>query len=327
MTNIKGSALITGASGFIGTWLRERLLADGVDVIAIRRPGSPEAKVGRSVTASYSDLDALKRVMADERPDYVFHVAGVTKGRTYEDFRNGNVVPTKNLLRALEAEHPDVKRFVHISSLAAFGPAEAARPLRESDPREPIEFYGESKLEAERVVEESNVPWTIMRPSGVYGPRDVDMFELFKSAHRGVNLFFGNRHRWFSKIYVDDCVRAILDGAASDATVAQGYFLGEGGPVTWDEFQSEIVQVVDRKVRTVNLPEFLVTVAAYGGELMTRFDGKPRLFNHQKAKMGAQEAWTCHVDKAREDFGFVADVKVPEGVQKTHRWYLDNGWY
>ena len=327
MANIDGTALITGASGFIGTWLRESLLADGVDVVAIRRPGSPEAKVGRSVTASYGDLDALKRVMADEKPDYVFHVAGVTKGRTYEDFRNGNVVPTMNLLRALEAEHPTVKRFVHVSSLAAFGPAAPGRPLRESDPREPIEFYGESKLEAERVVEESTVPWTIMRPSGVYGPRDVDMFELFKSAHRGVNLFFGNRHRWFSKIYVDDCVRAILDGAASEATVGQGYFLGEGGPVTWEEFQSEIVGVVDRKVRTLSLPEFFVTVAAYGGELMTRLDGKARLFNHQKAKMGAQEAWTCDVDKAREDFGFVAEVMVPEGVRKTHRWYLDNGWY
>ena len=328
MVNANQKALITGASGFIGSRLRSELLSRGVDVVAIRRSGSPEAKEGRSVVADYVDKASLKKVIHEERPDYILHVAGVTKGRTYEDFRKGNVLPTQNLLEAAAKEHPGVKRFVHVSSLTSYGPSTPGRPLTEDDPRKPIEFYGKSKLEAEEVVEAiENVPWTIVRPAGVYGPGDVDYFNLFKSAVKGLNVFFGNHDRWMSAIYVDDCVRGILDSAASDHTIGKGYFLADGKPTTWGAFQEEIVKTVPKRVRTLHLPEALVSIAAAGGELATRIDGKPRLLNKQKAKMGAQEAWTCSDAAAKRDFGFRAEVDVPEGVRRTHAWYVENGWY
>ena len=325
---IEGTVLITGASGFIGSRLRDALLDRGVDVLAIRRAGSPEAKRGRSVVADYADRDGLRRLMEREKPTYVFHVAGATKGVTYEDFRRANVMPTKNLLDALREAHPEVRRFVHVSSLTSYGPSTKERPLVEEDPRRPIEFYGQSKLESEQVVEATGdtLPWTIVRPSGVYGPGDVDYFELFKSIERGFNLFFGNRERLFSAVYVDDLVRVTVDAAVSDKTRGRGYFVCDGEPKTWESFQEEIIRASGRKVRTLNLPEALVHLAAIGGEIATRIDKKPRLFNRQKARMGAQEAWTCRHDALRADTGYQPEVMVREGIERTLAWYREKKW-
>lgn len=325
---LEGKALITGASGFIGSNLRDALLDAGADVVAIRRKRSPAPDKGRSAAAEYDDVARLREVMRDEKPDWVFHVAGATKGVTYEDFQRANVMPTRNLLEALAAEHPGVKRFVLVSSLTSYGPSTAARPHRESDPRRPIEHYGKSKLEAEQVVEAlgDTLPWTIVRPGGVYGPGDVDYFNLFREIEKGRNVFFGNRHRWFSAIYVDDCVRAIVDGARADASRGRGYFLCDGRPITWETFQSAIAAASGRKVRTLDLPEVLVDLAALGGELATRIDKKPRLFNRQKAKMGAQEAWTCTHEAARADFGYRPEVPLEEGVEKALAWYRERRW-
>jgi len=329
MPKLEGKVLITGASGFIGGRLRDALLDSGSDLVAIRRPGSPPSKAGRSVQADYARVADLERVMAEERPDYVLHVAGVTKGSSYEDFRLGNVMPTRNLLAALRHEHPSAKRFVLVSSLTSYGPSATTAPHREENPPRPIEYYGQSKHEAEQLVEEESgdVPWTILRPSGVYGPGDVDYFNLFKSAMLGWNLYFGNRERLMSMIYVDDCVRGILEAAPHGNSVNKGYFLTSDEQVTWEQFQSEVVQVVGRRTRTLDLPEQLVSLAALGGELATRFDKKPRLLNLQKAKMGAQPAWTCVGDAARRDFGFATEVDLVEGIRLTHQWYEANDWY
>jgi nucleoside-diphosphate-sugar epimerase len=325
---IEAKVLITGASGFVGGRLRDALLEAGADVVAIRRPSSPEPRRGRSAVADYADVASLRALMADEKPDYVFHVAGATKGVSYADFQRANVMPTKHLLRALEAEHPDLSRFVLVSSLAAYGPSRAEQPLSESATRRPIEHYGRSKLEAEQAVEAVGgiLPWTIIRPAGVYGPGDADYFNLFREVAKGRNAYFGNRDRWFSAIYVDDCVRALVGAAQSETTVGQGYFVCDGRPITWRTFQEMIVDVSGRKVKTLNLPEFLVNVAAAGGEMATKFDGKPRLFNRQKAKMSAQEAWTCRSEKAGDHFDYVPEIDLREGVQRSADWYRAEGW-
>ncbi len=321
-------AIVTGASGFVGSRLRDALLDAGADVICIRRRSSPEPARGRSAVADYDDLDALSALVGEEKPDVVYHVAGATKGVSYADFQRANVMPTRNLLRALRERHPGVRRFVLVSSLAAYGPSRADRPHVETDTPEPIEHYGRSKLEAEQALaaEAGDVPWTIIRPGGVYGPGDADYFNLFREVHKGRNVFFGNRERWFSAVYVDDCVRAIVACAQSDASAGHGYFVCDGRPVTWGDFQQAIVEASGRRVRTLNLPEFLVDMAAVGGELLTRIDGKPRLFNRQKAKMGAQEAWTCKSDAARDAFGYLPEVPMEEGVRRALSWYKDAGW-
>ena len=323
----EGKALVTGASGFVGGRLRDALLDAGGDVIAIRRKSSPKAKRGRSAVAAYDDVKALTELIREEKPDYIFHVAGATKGVTYEDFTRANVMPTRNLLSAVKEAHPSLERFVLVSSLAAFGPSAPNKPHTDDTPQRPMEHYGKSKLEAERLLEDcSEVAWTIVRPSGVYGPGDGDYFQLFREVDKGRNVYFGNKKRWFSAIYVDDCVRATVQAAESERTKGEGYLLCDGDPITWGQFQEAIIRASGRKVRTLNLPSFLVDVAARGGELMTKIDGKPRLFNRQKAAMGAQDAWTCRHDKARDHFGYKPDVPLQDGIALTLKWYRDNDW-
>jgi nucleoside-diphosphate-sugar epimerase len=323
-----GKALVTGTSGFIGGHLRDALVAAGTDVLQLLRGASPSSQRARSVVVDYEDAAALRDVIARERPDYVFHVAGSTKGVQYDDFRRGNVVPTQNLIDALAAEHPGVKRFVHVSSLTAYGPSNAGPPKRESDPREPVEFYGRSKLEAERTVEAlgERIPWTIVRPAAVYGPAEVDMFTLFKAAKLGVNLFYGNRDKRFSAVYVDDLVQAIVDAAVSARTCGNGYFISDGETYTWGQAQGYIVEAVGRRALHLNLPSFIVPIAGMAGELLTAVDKKPRLLNRQKALMDAQSAWLCTNEAAAQDFDFRPQVRMQEGTRRAYAWYVANKW-
>jgi nucleoside-diphosphate-sugar epimerase len=324
-----GVALITGASGFVGGHLRESLLNDGWDVVSLVRKGSPNPKRGRATAVDYADLASLERVLEAERPELVFHVAGVTKGVKYSDFQLGNVVPTRNLGLALRNKHDRVGRLVHVSSLAAYGPSTLDEPRIETHERRPVEYYGKSKLEAEMALEQeigTSIPWTIVRPAAVYGPEDVDNFELFKLAMRGLNVFYGNKDFLLSAVHVDDLVRAIRGAATSASTVGKGYLICDGQPLTWGAYQQEIVRATGKRALTLNLPAGVVDLAATFGELATRFDGKPRLFNRQKAMMGRQVAWTCQHHAAREDFGYVPQVALRDGIASTLSWYLGAGW-
>ena len=326
---IEGKVVLTGASGFIGGRLRDRLLADGADVVSIRRKGSPPSKSGRSVELDYDDLPGLEALFSEERPRFVIHVAGATKGVTYEDFRKANVMPTANLLKALLAKHPGVERFTLVSSAAAFGPSAVEKPHDESSPRSPVEFYGKSKLEAEQVVEGygDTLKWTMVRPAGVYGPGDVDYFNLFREVSKGRNVFFGNRDKWQSMIFVDDVIDAVLLATHRPEAIGKGYLLSDDKPLTWGEFQTHLVEKSGRKQMTINFPGFMVDLAAFFGELATKIDGKPRLFNRQKAIMGAQQAWLCSPAAARRDLGFVPKVGVSDGVERTFAWYRENKWF
>lgn len=325
---LRGKVVITGASGFIGSNLRDALLAHGADVVSLVRPDSPPAVRGRSAPVRYDNPQSLRDVLARERPDYVFHVAGATKGVSYADYWRGNVQPTQNLLGALLEVHPGLRRFVLVSSLTAYGPSNDGPPLRETDPPRPVEHYGKSKLEAERLLERSGdgLPWTIVRPAGVYGPADVDMFVLFRAAKLGVNLFYGNRDKRASIVYVDDIVDALIRAAQSERSVGKGYFISDGVPYTWGEVTAHIGRAVGRAGVNLNLPSFVVPVAAVLGEVASAIDKKPRLFNRQRVLMDAQQAWLCSADAARADFGFAPRVHMAEGARRAYGWYREQGW-
>jgi nucleoside-diphosphate-sugar epimerase len=325
---LRERVLITGASGFVGGNLRRALLAAGADVLAIRRPTSPPVKEGRGVVASYDDVEGLTRIFAEEKPTYVFHVAGATNGITYDDFQRANVMPTRNLLEAIQASGIALKRFLYVSSLTSLGPSTLARPHGEDALPRPIEHYGRSKLEAEQLLESIGdaVPWTILRPGGVYGPGDAEFGILFQEAARGRTPFYGNRKKGFSIVYVDDLVRAIVDAARSDATIGQAYNISDGTPMDWETFQMAIAEGAGRRVRAIDLPPFLLHVAGAAGEVVGRITGKPSLANLQKTTMGVQEAWTCTCDKAQRDFGFAPRVLLAEGVARSWDWYRREGW-
>jgi len=127
-------------------------------------------------------------------------------------------------------------------------------------------------------------------------------------------------------VHVDDVVRSIIDAAQSDATVGKGYFICDGTPLTWFDYQRHVVEAVGKRALTLYLPQFSLDIAAALGELATRFDGKPRVFNRQKVLMGKQRAWTCRHDLARADFGYRPLLPVRDGVAHTVEWYRSAGW-
>ena len=127
-------------------------------------------------------------------------------------------------------------------------------------------------------------------------------------------------------MYVDDLIEAILLAATHPAARGQGYVVDDGRALTWDQVQTSIFQAFGKKPRTLMLPGALVSVAAVFGEMATKVDGKPRLFNRQKAIMGAQEAWTCDSTKLRKELGWVPRVEFDEGARRALAWYRSEGW-
>jgi nucleoside-diphosphate-sugar epimerase len=183
-------ALVTGATGFVGSHLVERLLGAGMEVACLMRPTSPPRRtaldgldVERRI-AALDDPDALARAVRGV--DYVFHAAGLTRARTLAEYQAVNADGTGRLLEALLAEGAALRRFVYVSSLAAAGPARSPEPPDESAEPHPADDYGASKLAGEHVVLEhaNRLPVTIVRPPAVYGPRDANFLPLFRLAVR-----------------------------------------------------------------------------------------------------------------------------------------------
>jgi nucleoside-diphosphate-sugar epimerase len=330
-------AVVTGSRGFIGSHLVEALVAEGVRVRCLLRAGStPElaAVSGGAIeqhVVDYDDPGTLARTPALDGVDYVFHLGGVTKGVSQREFDVGNVVPTTRLVDALSARSRDgqLKRFALVSSQAAAGPARALdAPRDEAAPSEPIEEYGRSKLEAERVVASRGdaIPFTILRPSAVYGPRDRDFLAIFRQARRGIGLYPASRDRHLSVIHVRDVVRGLLAAARSAEATGRTYFLTAEPAVSWRDVYAAAAEAVGRRISEINIPQPLVDAAGMLGDLHAWVTGSPTLVTRQKVALSRADFWVCSGAAARRDFGFAAGIGLREGMRETYRWYVEHGW-
>ncbi len=342
-TSAKPVAVVTGSSGFIGSRLVEHLVASGYQVRRLLRvhskPRDAEARSfgvasGRQLSdvedhvVDFDDRDTLRRSPALVGAALVFHLAGVTKALTADDFRRGNVTPTVNLLRALEGNR-SLRRFVLVSSQAAAGPARSlGAPTTEDDSPRPIEGYGTSKLEAEEEARRMmpRVPITIVRPCSVYGPGDVDFLALFRMAQRRSVFLPGTASQYMSLLYVDDVVHALLDAAVADATTGETIFLSSRQPVTWRELAASLGVATGRTVVCVNVPSLFIRAAVPFGELWAHISGRASLLNRHKIALARPRYWICSADRAARLFGFAPKVDLPEGLRSTYSWYVHEGW-
>lgn len=320
-------AVVTGSSGFIGTNLVEALLARGFNVRALVRSADASVRGGtlERVVVGYDDAASIARAV--EGADYVFHLAGVTKALSLEEFRRGNVLPTRNLLAALATQRP--RRFVLVSSQAAGGPAESlAAPRRESDPAGPVESYGRSKLEAEHAVAaQQSVPWTIVRPSAVYGPHDRDFLAVFRQARVGFGVYAGSRGRWLSTIHVADLLDGIIRAATTERAAGRTYYLTHGAPATWQDVYRAAAEAAGVELRTeVDVPQPLVNALGWAGDALAWVTGRVGLLNTEKIALGRAEYWVCAGERAREELGFAARVPLDAGMRETYAWYREHGW-
>ena len=325
-------AVITGSTGFIGSHLVDSLLEGGATVRALVRPETEHGV--RDPRIEHWEADLLDDRSVRESPvwagaTHVFHLAGVTKGRTLSHFRAGNVFPTANVLAALAARQGPPPRVVLASSQAAAGPAHSPdAPVKETDRPVPIEHYGRSKLQAEQAVVRYRdvLPITIVRPSAVYGPRDRDFLAVFRQASRRVALHAAPRDHAFSLVHVSDLVRALILAGERPEAAGHTYFIAGEPPVTWRELYGEVARAASSRPIELQVPMPAVRIAARAGDLVSSVTGRPTMLNRNKAALARARWWLCDASAAKNDLGWAPTVPLQAGVRDTYLWYVQAGW-
>jgi dihydroflavonol-4-reductase len=311
--------LVTGATGFIGSHLVERLVATGHPVrCLVRRPCSiPGAEIVRGDLRSGEGLEAALRGI-----DCVIHLAGVTKVLRVAEYYAGNGTATANLVRAMEG-HP--ARLVHVSSLAAVGPSSDGAPLDEDALPVPFTNYGKSKLEGERAAR-AREGTVIVRPPVVYGPRDTDVLQLLRTISRGYVLEIAGGDRWFSAIYVKDLVTGLIAAAGHSAAAGRTYFLTYARPHTWNDLAVAAADIMGTHPRVLHVPYGIAQSVGFAAELWSRFTGKPGIISREKVSEARCTHWTCSPIRAAAELGFSAPTDLRAGLVETLEWYKQAGW-
>lgn len=323
-------ALVTGSTGFIGSHLVEALVKRGYKVFCSVRRTSDRVWL-KDLDVTFVDADITEReslIPAVSIVDYIFHVGGVTKAKKESAYYRINADGTRVLYEVCQEHNPNLRKIVHVSSLAAAGPSEIGRPRVESDTPRPLTFYGRSKLEGERYAAEymKSLPITVIRPPAVYGPKERDIFFYFRVMNRHVKPMLGVADKYLSLVHVDDLVDAILLAAESPASRGQTYFVDDGRIYSWRELSSAIQKSLRTWALPLVIPESFMTVTAFAAEFLAMWSHKPALLNRQKIIELRQRAWTCSSEKIRSELGFESKVTLQAGCDATARWYRDHGW-
>lgn len=322
--------LVTGGTGFVGSHLVELLLHKGYAVTClVRDPQKLQWLTGLEVDVATGDclqpetLDsAVRNVSA------VFHVAGLTKARKVRDYYEVNQIGTRNVLEACERSNAKLEKFVLVSSLAAAGPGRDGKPVKAIDTPQPVSDYGRSKLlaEQEALMYKDRFPVVILRPSAVYGPRDRDMYELFRWAARGITLEISGGKRFLHFCYVGDLARAILLAAEQKTRSGSIYFVAEDRPYSWSEFRQALLTTGGVTSLTIKIPYFLAYLIGIASEFGSLFTSRPALTNRQKVREASQRYWTGDLAPIEKELGFKAMYPLEQGLKITWRWYRDHNW-
>ncbi|RMH73611.1 MAG: NAD-dependent epimerase/dehydratase family protein [Gemmatimonadetes bacterium] len=323
-------ALVTGANGFIGSHLCERLLERNYTVRCLVRPTSDLKWIYRLpveyVNGSVEDLDSLRRAIQDV--DYVFHGAAVTKAKTPETYYRVNTKGAEHIFQVCYETRSALRKCIFVSSLAAVGPSPSKEPITEEMPCHPITDYGRSKLEAEQLAHQfmPHFPLTIIRPPAVYGPRDKDTLLFFKLAKLGITPRFQKTEQYLSLAYVEDVVDGMIRAAEHPAASGKTYFLSHEEIISWTDLATIIRRVMGkRKGISVKIPEILPKWVAQTSMGLAKFTDKPALLNEQKINEIKQPYWTVSPQKAIADFGF-RPRSIEEGCRLTVQWYRNEKW-
>jgi nucleoside-diphosphate-sugar epimerase len=324
--------LITGATGFVGSHVVDVLLERGHDVYFIARSTSNMRWLdGKSVTrveGSLFDVESLQHAVTGM--DALIHVAGLTAAKNEAEFRRGNLDATQNLIDAVRAYNPGLKRFVHTSSLTVCGPAPSLEQPRTEDQVElrPLTAYGRTKKLAEDAVRDAHdIPWTIVRPPAVYGPRDSAILSFFQAVHKGLATLIGFGDSRVSLVHARDLARGIVLAMETPVAHHQTYF------ITSDEFYSwpQIVDVTKTAmgksfVLPLRLPHVLVLGIAGTVGFFGKLSGKPPVLDYEKGLDLIQPYWICSSDKARRELGYRQEVSLEDGIRETVQWYREFKW-
>jgi len=322
--------LVTGGTGFVGSHLVERLLRNGYSVTCLVRDLRHLRWLeGLDVQLTQGDCTQPESLAAAVRGvSLVFHCAGLTKAIHARDYYLVNHLGTKNLLEACAHYHPGIDKFILVSSQAAAGPSLDGQPVDEGNTTHPVSDYGKSKLLAEDEARgyKDRLPVVILRPPVVYGPRDVDVYELFRWASRGLTIEMAGGDRYLNLCYVEDLAAALLLLAGCKTENGSAYFVAENRPYSWSEFRALLLSTGGVTARTIKLPYAVAYLFGLVSEIGSQFTKRPALANRQKVREAAQQYWLCDVGKIENDLGFRAEYPLQKGLELTWQWYRQKQW-
>ena len=327
--------LVTGASGFIGSFIVEEALNRGFETwAAVRRSSSRkylQDERTHFIELNLSSKEQLAEQLRDCDFDYVVHAAGVTKCLNKADFQRINTEGTKNLVDALLEVKMPLKRFIFVSSLSIFGAIKEQQPyeeIRETDTPQPNTAYGRSKLAAEQYLESlgTRVPYIILRPTGVYGPREKDYFIMAKSIKGHSDFAVGFKRQDITFVYVRDVVQAIFLALEKGQT-GRKYFLSDGNVYQSVTFSNLIHEELGRPwwIR-ITAPVWVLRIVTFFGEYIGRMTGKVTALNNDKYNILRQRNWRCDIQPAIDELGYQPQYDLQRGVKETIKWYKNNGW-
>jgi len=329
MSETNATCLVTGANGFVGSRLFQALATSGFQVIAgVRKTSDLSFLSGVDVEYRYGDVtqpDTLPAMVAG--CDYVIHNAGLVKASSSDQFFRVNERGTESLCKAVAEHNPLVKKFVYISSLAVMGPSVDGTPIVEDSSPRPITTYARSKLAGEQAALRfvDRFPVLLLRPSGVYGPGDREIFSFFEAVNRRIKPLIGNSLRKLQLVHVDDLSRAVVMSLSSEAPSGEAYIIAESRAYTLAEAGSILENACGKSGLPLILPSPIFRFIAMLSEFACRLVGVTPMLTREKATE-LLASWEVSTAKAEQYFGFVSQISFERGARETFKWYYDKGW-
>jgi dihydroflavonol-4-reductase len=331
--------LVTGASGFIGSFIVEKALEKGMEVWAGVRKTSSRRYLNDSrihfIELDFSSHAILSKQLTQQMAvfgkwDYVVHAAGATKCLHRNDFFNTNTIGTENLVKTLIERDMTPKMFVYISSLSVFGPVREEQPysdIIDTDSPIPDTAYGESKLRSEEFLDLfDNFPHIILRPTGVYGPREKDYFMMAQSIKNHTDFAVGYKPQQLTFIYVLDLVQAVFL-ALEKGKSGKKYFVSDGKFYSSRTFSDLICHELNiRWLLRIKAPIWLLRIITFCGEYIGRMTGHVTALNNDKYHIMRQRNWKCDISPITKDLDYKPEYDLSRGVKLTIDWYKKEGW-
>lgn len=329
--------LVVGAGGFTGGFICTEGLKRGYEVWAGVRESTSRKYLQDSrlkfVIFDFDNPDSLKSSLEEALPaaekwDYIIYNLGATKCLKFSDFNKINYQYLKSFTEALKEVEKVPEKFLYMSSLSVMGPGDekSYKAFDENMIPMPNTRYGASKLKAEIWLQTSGIPYIILRATGIYGPRDHDYFLMFDSIKKGFDFSVGYRRQQLSFLYVEDLAAGIYD-ALEKGALDQVYIIGETASYTQKEFRKLASDAMNKKfVIPVRLPLWAVRIVSALCEKIGVARGKPSTLNSDKFRIMAQRNWLIDVSKAKDSFGFKTETDLKSGIEKSIKWYREEGW-